>query len=260
MSEWSPDQYLLFERERTQPSVDLVMHIPLDEPKKIVDIGCGPGNSTAVLKARYPDAEILGVDSSEEMIARANANFPDSGINFSVCDAGGGLSELGNDFDLVFSNACIQWIPDHEKLIPSMLSLLKEGGALAVQTPVNADEAAYRIISDTLESARWKTHFDAVRDSNDNNLTVPAYYDLLSAHAAGVSLWQTRYFHIMPSHRSILDWAESTRLRPYLDALDDSKKSELRAELLEAIKDAYSPQKDGSILFGFLRLFFIAVK
>ena len=116
---WNSQQYLRFKTERTQPAIDLVNRINMDNPKRIIDIGCGPGNSTQVLASRYPNAYILGVDNSENMIETAKKNYP--GLDFKICDVSVELSQFDSDFDIVFSNACIQWIPDHKNLIKELL-------------------------------------------------------------------------------------------------------------------------------------------
>ena len=146
MSDWNSEQYLKFEGERTQPAVDLAARITAVRPEKIVDIGCGPGNSTKVIAQRYPDAYILGCDNSGSMLDAARKAHP--GIDFTLCDARSDLDTLGNDFDLVFSNACIQWIPDHPRLLRNMMGLLKKGGAMAVQMPVNYREPIHMIIDE----------------------------------------------------------------------------------------------------------------
>ena len=134
---WNSEQYLKFKNERTQPAIDLANRISVQNPKKILDIGCGPGNSTEVLRRKYPDAYILGVDKSEEMIKTAKEKYPN--LDFQICDAGAELSKLDHDFDIVFSNACIQWVPNHPQLLREMLGLLNENGVLAVQIPMNLD-------------------------------------------------------------------------------------------------------------------------
>ena len=134
--QWDSAAYLRFKAERTQPSIDLVKRIDLEQPRKLLDVGCGPGNSTQVLADAFPNAlRIIGIDSSPEMIEAAKDDHPD--MEFRICDALN-LPSLGEDgFDVVFSNACIQWVPDHPRLIRDMLALLRPGGMLAVQVPMN---------------------------------------------------------------------------------------------------------------------------
>lgn len=153
MAEWNPNQYLKFKGERTQPSYDLANRIPLEKAEKIIDIGCGPGNSTRVLAEKYPQAYILGVDNSQEMVDTARKQCP--GLNFMLFDAEKDFPFIQEKFDIVFSNACIQWVPDHERLLKNMMGLLKDGGILAVQIPNNYEEPIHKILIETSESEKW---------------------------------------------------------------------------------------------------------
>ncbi len=255
MADWNSAQYLKFKNERTQPSIDLAARILLCDPQKILDIGCGPGNSTQVLADRFPGAYILGIDSSENMIESARKEH--GSLNFQVCDASASLSELDSDFDVVFSNACIQWIPNHRALLPNMMARLKKGGILAVQTPMNYEEPIHRIIQEVTASPKWSNFFPNPRIFY--NLTQEEYYDLLSELSDEISLWQTSYFHIMKSHLAILEWYRSTGLRPYLDVLPEEYKEPFEQEILNRIVKSYSVQKNGNIIFRFPRFFFTAV-
>lgn len=256
MPEWSSEQYLKFENQRTQPAIDLVRRISITEPKKIVDVGCGPGNSTNVLAKQFPQAQIIGVDNSENMIVAAKSSY--SNLNFKVCDAGKGLNLLGNDYDIVFSNACIQWIPNHKSLISNMMELLRSGGELAVQTPMNYDEPIHKIISEISTSKKWKNKFSTHRVFY--NLTQSEYYDLLSQISVSFTMWETVYFHRMSSHQSIMEWYRGTGLRPYLSALPENEKALFEKEVFEEVVKAYPVQANGEIIFKFPRLFFIAAK
>ncbi len=257
MADWNANQYMKFDRERTQPSVDLLNRIPLDTPKQIIDIGCGPGNSTAVLRSRYQNAKILGVDSSASMIERAKKDYPE--LSFALCDVPAGLRDLDQKFDLVFSNACLQWIPDHVTLIPKLMELLNPGGILAVQVPMNAEEPAYRVITDIISSPGWQKYFASLPP--DSYILSPSEYcSLLSDCSGEYSLWQTRYFYSFSSQEQILEWVRGTRLRPYLAVLSESERRQFEAEILKGIVDSYPAEPNGSVLFRFLRLFFIAEK
>lgn len=252
MSDWNPEKYLLFKKQRTQPAVDLARRMLDFQPRTIVDIGCGPGNSTAVLKRVFPDARLIGIDSSEGMIAKARNSYGD--IEFSVCRA----EELTGSYDLLFSNACLQWIPDHEALIPKLMARLNPGGALAVQLPMNQAEPLYSIISRVAADPKWDfcgAHFEK------NDVLSPAeYYDILSRCTDSFEMWETVYYHALPSHEHLLEWVRSTRLRPYLDALDAAGAREFEAEILCASKAAYTPAGSGEVIFKFRRFFFIARK
>ncbi|OXN00877.1 methyltransferase domain-containing protein [Bifidobacterium vansinderenii] len=261
--QWDSEQYLRFRNERTQPSRDLAMQLPTDDGtvRRVLDIGCGPGNSTAVLRERYPQARILGVDSSPEMIDAARKAHPD--IDFTLCDVSkpGDLAALPHDFDIVFSNACIQWVPDHPRLIPALLGLLRHGGMLAVQTPMNYEEPIHRIIADVVHSPKYADRLPQQREFF--NLTPPEYWELLhgSELTETFRIWKITYMHNLPSHAAIMDWYRGTGLRPYLQALaDDGERAAFENEVFRRVRDAYPTQSDGSIIFPFPRFFFTAVR
>lgn len=252
MKDWNPDKYLLFKKQRTQPAIDLAMRIKDCSPSTIADIGCGPGNSTRVLKQVFPTAEIIGTDSSENMIRKAQKENPD--INFSVCDA----QELTGKYDLLFSNACLQWIPNHSELIPKLMTKLNSGGILAVQIPMNAEEPLFRIINKTVEE-RSEDFRHTYFEQNDI-LSPEEYYNILSNCSNNFEIWETVYYHSMPSHRHLIEWVKTTRLRPYLEVLDEKQKAEFENQILRQTENAYPTMPNGEIIFKFRRLFFFAQK
>lgn len=256
MQDWDAKQYLRFNKERTRPAQDLLSRIPNENPRKVADIGCGPGNSTRKLADRYPRADVLGVDSSPEMVRAAKEANPS--LAFRLCDAEKELPALGNDFDVVFSNACIQWVPNHARLLPEMMGMLKTGGTLAVQTPMNYEEPIHRIIQAVSSSERWRPRFTNARFFY--NLQPEEYYDLLASLTSDFSIWTTTYFHIMHTHNDIMEWYKGTGLRPYLNALKEPERSEFEREIASEVQRAYAPRPDGSIIFRFPRLFFTAFK
>ncbi len=251
---WSSEQYLKFKAQRTQPAIDLVNRINMNNPKKIIDIGCGPGNSTQVLSSRFPGAYILGVDKSEDMISSAKANYPN--LDFEICDIEVELSQLEHNFDIVFSNACIQWVPDHKHLLTNMLSLLNRDGVLAVQIPMNFNEPIHMIIDELATSNKWKDYF--IEPRIFYTLTQSEYFNILSEISKDFDIWETVYYHAMKSHDDILEWYRGTGLRPYLDVLSDNKKTEFEADVMENLLQRYPKQKNGDIIFRFLRFFFTA--
>lgn len=256
MADWNSAGYLKFVNERTQPAVDLINRIDKENPLKIIDIGCGPGNSTEVLAKRFPNAKILGADNSPNMIEAAEKKYPN--LQFVLCDASKDLISLDNDFDIVFSNACIQWIPNHNELLKNMMGLLRQGGVLAVQTPMNYNEPIHQIIGEVSASEKWASRFPNKRIFY--NLSQSGYYDLLSDISADFVLWQTTYFHKMKSHGDIMEWYRSTGLRPYLDVLSEDDKHEFERDVYDKLTAAYPKQKNGEIIFRFPRFFFIANK
>lgn len=257
MSDWNAQQYLKFKKERTQPALDLAARLELLElcPAKALDVGCGPGNSTQVLADRFPVAEITGVDSSANMVGTARREHPE--LEFLQCDISRELDSLPGDYDLVFSNACLQWVPDHPSLLPGLLGLLKPGGLLAVQIPVNFKEPIHQIIQRTVELPQWRDRVPYHRSFY--TLNAAEYFDLLAKYAEDFTMWETVYMHRMPSHQAIMDWYSSTGLRPYLDAAVDAEAREaFYEEVFRQVKEEYPVQENGEVIFRFPRLFFIA--
>lgn len=256
MADWNSVQYLKFEKQRTQPAIDLVNRIALNNPHRIVDVGCGPGNSTNVLARRYKNAYILGVDMSPVMIESAKKAYP--GLDFALCDASRDLGKLGCDFDVVFSNACIQWIPDHPRLLKSMMDMLKPGGVLAVQIPNQFEQPIHKIICEVAARDKWKGRLEKTRTFY--NLTQSEYYDVLSDISSDFEIWETIYCHRLKSHNDIMEWYRGTGLRPYLEMLPEKDKAVFEQDVLCEVKQQYTLQKNGEVLFRFPRLFFTAVK
>lgn len=256
MFEWDPELYSRFLKERTQPAIDLASRIGLKEPNNAIDIGCGPGNSTRVLADRYPHMRVTGADYSEHMLTQARANHPE--LEFIRFDAGCDFPSIRGRYNIVFSNACIQWLPNHQHLLPEMMSALTVGGVLAVQVPVNFDEPIHRIIQDVVHSAKWRGQLEASRSLE--MLTESEYFDILSQQTTDFSIWKTVYMHRMPSHASIMDWYRGTGLRPYLDRLSESDAADFERDILSEVVKAYPVQQNGEIIFRFPRLFFTAVR
>lgn len=250
MSDWNPEKYLLFQKQRTQPAIDLANRVRDCAPRIIVDIGCGPGNSTAVLREVFPQAEILGIDSSPSMIDRAKAKHGD--LNFSLCSA----EDLDGVYDLLFSNACLQWIPNHEVFLPRLMEKLTDQGVLAVQMPMNREEPLYQIIRAVATESKWD--FQKVHFETNDTLAPEEYFDILSACARSFEQWEVVYYHALPSHEHLIDWVRETRLRPYLAVLDDGQKQQFEGEILVRVKAAYRPTSSGEIILKFRRFFFVA--
>lgn len=256
MTDWSANQYTKFIKERTQPAIDLANKITLSNPRKIIDIGCGPGNSTRVLADKFNDAYIVGADNSQNMLDKAKSLNPD--LNFMLFDASRDFTDIKERFDVVFSNACIQWIPTHRELIKNMMGILNDGGMLAVQTPMNYQEPIHLIIGELIKSRKWKNKFANPRLFH--NLTQGEYFDLLSEVTDDFSIWETVYCHRMPSHESIIEWYKGTGLRPYLNELSEHDAEEFEREVYNEVVKAYPIQSNGEIIFRFPRFFFTATK
>lgn len=254
MPSWQSGQYLKFAGERTQPAVDLAGRIALAAPRRVIDLGCGPGNSTAVLAARWPGAALTGLDSSPAMIAAAQRDFPNG--RWLTGDIATWTADA--PWDVVFSNAALQWVPDHAALLPRLLTQVAPGGVLAVQMPANFDAPAHRLMRELGATAKWRRHFPAaprewaVQDA-------AFYYDLLAPLTARFDLWHTDYLHVMPGPEAIIEWYQGTGLRPWLDALPgDAERADFLADYGALIAAAFPRRPDGRVLFPFRRLFFIA--
>lgn len=256
MSDWSAAQYGKFKRERTIPAVDLANSIPCENVNSVLDIGCGIGNSTAVLAKKFPCAEITGIDYSDDMLAAAKRENP--GIAFVKLDAETELEGIKERYDVVFSNACIQWIPNHRKLLKDMFSLLNAGGTLAVQIPQQSKHPVHSIIRSLSGSEKWKNKLRVERVYN--NLSENEYYDVLSELTDNFRIWETTYFHSMPSYESMIEWYKGTGLRPYLEQLSADDQKDYLCDVMQCLKDIYPVQKNGAIIFRFPRLFFAAQK
>jgi trans-aconitate 2-methyltransferase len=256
MPEWNADLYLQFANERTQPVHDLVNRIHLLNPRRIMDLGCGPGNSTEVLRRRWPESQVSGLDNSEEMIAKARKSHPEGAWQHG--DAATWVA--GEPFDLVFSNAMLQWIPQHEVVCPHLLQQVASHGALAVQVPAHYDSALHREIVDVSLDPAWSSRMEFARRALTNHS--PAfYYDLLSPLVARLDVWETTYHHVLPGPESVLEWFRATGLRPFLEALKAGEESRrFEAILLERYALTYPRRPNGSILFPFRRLFFVAYR
>jgi len=256
MSDWNPNLYMQFRSERTQPSIDLVAKINSVEPKSIIDVGCGPGNSTQVLVNRWPKAKITGLDNSSAMIKKAAQDHPNQA--WIVADAL--IYNPETEYDIVFSNAAVQWIPNHENLLKKFYGMLSDNGIVAIQIPLFWDMPLGRIINEVAEDSRWKDQMEGVSDLftiHDYSF----YYDHLAILFNSIDIWQTHYFHILDSHIAILEMMRSTGLKPFLGALDnDSDINQFENKVLIGIEKAYRKQKNGKVLLPFKRLFFIGYK
>jgi trans-aconitate 2-methyltransferase len=256
MSAWSPSLYVKFEDERTRPAADLLAHVPLATARRAVDLGCGPGNSTELIAARFPDAAVTGVDSSPEMLAAARVRLP--GLAFEQGDLTTWMP--AGPVDLLYANAVFQWVPDHLAVLVRLMGALGPGGVLAVQMPDNLDEPSHRAMNATAEAGPWAERIRAAGIGRERLPPVETYYDALKPHAAKVDLWHTHYQHPLAGVPAIVEWLKSTGLRPYLDPLTESEKPAFLADYARRLEADYRPRVDGTVLLRFPRLFIVAVR
>jgi trans-aconitate 2-methyltransferase len=256
MANWDAGLYLKFADERTRPAADLAARIALAAPARVVDLGCGPGNSTAVLRTRWPAADVVGVDNSPDMIAAATKAHP--GGRWVLADLATWADP--EPFDVVFSNAALQWVPGHAAVIPRLFALVAPGGALAVQAPIHFESPLHRLMLQIADRPEWRDRMAAAKAALRTERP-GFYYDALRPAAAKLDLWVTEYLHELPGPADIVAWIRGTGLRPYLAALaGDTERSAFERLLLEGVTAAYPPQADGRVLFPFRRLFVIAYR
>jgi trans-aconitate 2-methyltransferase len=254
MTSWDPGKYLLFGNERTRPAVDLASRVAVDAPGTVIDLGCGPGNSTQVLRRRWPRARVCGLDSSAEMIASARQAYPDQEwILAGIEDWSAGVP-----YDVVFSNAALQWLRDHVALTRHLFAQVAPGGALAFQIPSGAYSPLRSFIHQIARDEAWVARMDGALAA----LTMEepqVYYDALVPRASSVDIWETEYYHVMESPSAIVEWISSTGLRPFLNALDSDQEQQRFVSLLtERVTEAYGARSDGRVLFPFRRTFVVA--
>lgn len=254
---WSAKQYASFEAERTRPVRDLVAAIPtpVQEVHAAIDLGCGPGNSTEVLAARFPAAQVTGLDSSDDMLAAARQRLP--GLAFEQADIAS-WNPPGR-FDVILANASLQWLPDHATLYPRLAGHLAEGGTLAVQTPDNLGEPAHRLMRELAADGPWASQLGQTRHEARHNAEF--YYQLLKPLCRHVDVWRTTYFHpLAGGAAAVVEWFKGTALRPYLAPLSKELQASFLARYTEAIAGAYPALPDGTVLLPFPRLFILAVR
>lgn len=252
MAEWNPSQYLKFADERTRPAADLLARVPLAAPAMIVDLGCGPGNSTELLARRWPGARLTGVDNSAAMLESAAKAHPDWTWEEADIAAWSPRAPV----DLIFANAALHWVPDHAALFPRLFGQVAPGGALAVQMPRNFDAPSHALMHRLADDPRWR---DRLAGAARRPVAAPArYYDLLAPLARRIDLWESEYMHVLEGPAAILEWVRGTGLRPYLDPLDKPEQAAFTERYLAALAEAYRPAADGKVLFPFRRLFLVA--
>lgn len=250
---WEPERYLTFGDQRTRPAYDLLARVPLENAARVADLGCGPGNSTTLLAKRWPEAAIVGVDNSPEMLAQARA----TGIRATWVDADIAAWTPDHPLDLIYSNAALHWLGDHATLLPRLMSQLRAEGVLALQMPRNRAAPSHTLLRETAGRGPWADRLAGTLDRQP--VAAPEwYYDLLSPYAQAPDVWETEYLHALEGDDPVLRWTRGTALRPIMQALDAEQVPQFEAAYAARLREAYPRRADGRTLFPFRRLFVVA--
>ena len=253
---WDPAQYERFERERAQPFHDLVARVPDGAVRHAADLGCGTGELTRTLLTRWPGAQIVGVDSSDAMLARATAGASSSRLRFVHADLR--AWEPPAPLDRIVSNAALQWVPDHRELLARLVGFLAPGGTLAVQMPHNDESPTHEILRALWRDARFASQLGEA--PTDRRVAASSWYgERLLGLGCDVEVWETVYLHRMENAEGIVEWVKGTALRPVLSRLDTSESEAFLAAYTERVRDAYPSGPNGT-WFPFRRLFFVATR
>ncbi len=254
---WSAKQYVAFEDERTRPVRDLLAAVPQGYTRRAIDLGCGPGNSTEVLCARLPAAQVSGIDSSQDMIEAARKRLPQ--VEFSIADIG----EWRNPgpFDVILANAALHWLPDHATLLPALAAKLAPDGALAVQMPDNLTEPTHRLMRETAMRGPWAAKLAKAAEARTTLNDAAWYFDVLRPHASRVDVWRTTYHHALAGGvDAVVEWFKGSGLRPFLDPLNETERADYIERYTSALIPFFPVHSDGSVLLPFPRLFMVAIR
>jgi trans-aconitate 2-methyltransferase len=253
---WDPDRYLAYADERGRPFVELVARVGATDPAEVVDLGCGPGNLTGLLAGRWPGAHVVGLDSSPEMIAAAQAGAPRGGgpVDYAVADLRDWTPP--RPVDVLVSNATLQWVPGHLELLPRLVAAVADGGWLAFQVPGNFDEPSHTLRAELAGEPAYAEHTAGVAAPSSHD---PAdYYDVLAAAGCEVDVWETTYTHVLRGPDPVFTWVSGTGARPTLQALPDDLRAEFEREFRRRLAAAYPVRADGTVLLPFRRVFAVA--
>lgn len=255
---WDPDRYLAYADERSRPFVDMIAQIRATSPRTVVDLGCGPGNLTALLAARWPDADVLGLDSSPEMIATARARADD--VGYEQADLREWIrAAQGDPVDVVVSNATLQWLPEHLDLLPGLVAAVRPGGWLAFQVPGNFEEPSHTIRRELAAEDAYAPHVEGVAHPSSHEGT--AYLDALIRLGCEVNAWETTYLHVLDGADDpdpVFTWVSATGARPTLQALPADLRGTFEDEFRRRLALAYPVRADGGVVLPFRRIFAVA--
>jgi trans-aconitate 2-methyltransferase len=249
---WNPSVYMAYGDERTRPAVELLARVRTNAPRRVIDLGCGPGNSTAVLAERWPRTKLEGLDSSGEMLEQARQ----SGVRAEWIKADIASWSTDQKYDVIFSNATLQWLGEHRALITRLLSFLSPGGTLAFQVPHNMNAPSHALMRESAAAGPWTPKLTGVREVA---VLEPAdYFAILNACGADCDIWETEYLHVLHGADAVYKWVSGTGLRPFVQALEAEEREAFVADYKRRLALAYPTLADGTTLFPFKRLFAVA--
>ena len=257
MHSWDPDRYLTYADERGRPFVELLARVAAERPESVVDLGCGPGNLTALLVERWPEARVVGLDSSAEMIEKAAATTP--AVEFRVADLRDWAAASGEKVDVLVSNATLQWVPGHLDLLPHLVDRVAPGGWLAFQVPGNFGEPSHTIRTELAA----ETPYARALERHAAGVAVPSsydpavYLDALQELGCEVDAWETTYLHVLQGEDPVFTWVSGTGARPTLQALPDGLRERFEAEFKRRLRAAY-PARPTGVVLPFRRIFVVA--
>jgi trans-aconitate 2-methyltransferase len=255
-SAWDPATYLRFAGERARPFAELLSRVGADDPRIVVDLGCGDGSVTAGLAQRWPGARVTGVDSSPSMLEAAAAHAVPGRLEFIPGDVRDWRPDT--PVDVLVSNATLHWVPGHGELLTRWAGELTPGGWLAVQVPGNQAAPTHALLASLVAGPRWSGRLapgdDTVLDPAAV-LSLVGYLDVLTAAGLAADVWETTYLHVLTGEDPVLHWVSGTVLRPVLARLSAAEGAELTAEYAAALREAYPRRDDGTTVLPFRRLF-----
>jgi trans-aconitate 2-methyltransferase len=249
---WNPEQYLKFSQPRLRPAIDLLARIACADPAVVYDLGCGAGNVTAALAARWPHARIIGVDDSAAMLAQASRALPQ--VEWVRHTLAGW--QPGAPADVIYSNAALHWLPNHRQLFPALVAALAPGGVLAIQMPRNFSAPSHTLIDETARAGAWRSKLEPLLGAAPVG-EPQFYYSLLAPLAQTLDIWETEYLQVLSGQDPVKEWTKGTWLMPFLDRLEPAERIAFEADYARRLRAAYPPLADGSTLFPFRRLFIV---
>lgn len=256
MQDWNPELYLRFANERTRPALELLSRISHLYPTRVTDLGCGPGNNTELLHQAWPQAHVTGVDNSAAMLQQARQRLP--GCAFQQADIADWQPDTPQD--VIYANASLQWLTDHERLLSALVAHLAPGGVLAVQMPDTLSQPTHQLMRSIAAAGPWTDRFGDIDQIRHSLLSPGQYYDVLVSHGCDVDIWQTTYYHIMGGAQAIIEWLKGTGLRPFLAPLNAQEQQDFLQRYQSGLQAAYPTQADGNSLLIYPRLFMVATR